>query len=96
MREFLDSAALLLAAFGLAYIVGHAKVSVALRKWAHDWVAGRLYPLRWAVSLAECAACFGFWEGVVWSWLNGGSALQNGCAVCASNLILAVVTGLMR
>ncbi len=74
-----------LAQFGLAYIVGHSKISEPFR-WLlapHmvDGIAddpprpapGLLNGARhWIVSLLECPACFGFWAGMAGGhWLVG-------------------------
>lgn len=46
------------AAFGLAYIVGHSRVSTGIR----EWLVSRLPNV---VELLQCPMCFGFWTGVI-------------------------------
>lgn len=68
-----------LAAFGFAFIVGFAKISVPFRQWLHDAVRFEkepgflnstevrrpLWGLQiWLLALLECPACLGFWIGV--------------------------------
>lgn len=71
----------LLAAFGLAYIVGHSTISLPFRKWLGGTPAkddptlyltpmpakpGALGPLGdFLTALIECPACFGFWCGLI-------------------------------
>lgn len=50
-----------IAAFGLAYIVGHSAISRPLRLALWD-VGGPF--LKFIVTLLECPACFGFWIGL--------------------------------
>ena len=45
--------------FGLAWVVGHAKVSLPLRLWLAD--RGKFAVI--LVELIECPGCFGFWAG---------------------------------
>lgn len=60
------------AAFGLAYIVGHAAITKPLRSWLYRERLAGPWPLiiveaigRTLVDLLECPACFGFWTGVI-------------------------------
>lgn len=73
--------AYLIAAFGLAYIVGHSTISLPVRVWLGGSpakpdlnltaVPGALGPLGdWLVTLLECPACFGFWTGIAASFLG--------------------------
>jgi hypothetical protein len=87
-----------LAAFGLAYIVGWSKLSLPLRE--------RLNPKSLFLALLECPACLGTWVGFAagyWAWSRGFSSLGwqmsvavGGLYTCASNLILARLTGLLE
>lgn len=97
---------LLLAAFGLAYIVGHSKVSLPFRiaLTPPDHRRGlAFWCMRTFVDLIECVACFGFWEGFVSTWLGwwvpfGGGwlgAVTAGCLVAGTNLILGSLTKLI-
>lgn len=65
----------LLAAFGLAYIVGHSTISLPFRVWLGGVPAkpevpllpqpGALGPIGdWVATMLECPACFGFWIGL--------------------------------
>lgn len=95
----------LLAAFGLAYIVGHAKISLVPRLL----LGGSLHaepPVKplvpvvgpFLVDLAECPACFGFWVGLVYALAVGGGfgdALWLGCLTSGSNFLLGRLTKLI-
>lgn len=48
-----------LAAFGLAWVVGHAKVSLRPREWLAE--RGRVGVF--VVELLECPGCFSVWSG---------------------------------
>lgn len=96
MREL----CVVLAAFGLAYIVGFSKISLPFRiaLTPGDHKQGLVFwCMRTFVEMIECVACFGFWEGVVMAQLGvwapfGVSFWQTiaaGCLVSATNLILA-------
>lgn len=87
-----------MAAFGLAYIVGHAKISLGAR----TAVAKRGALGLWLVQLLECPACFGFWTGVVagavlWraGLLAAGEASLLPPAITATNFMLGTLTGLI-
>lgn len=82
MRLFLLSCGYLLAAFGLAFIVGYAKISLPLRTWlvrekyqrwspaleVYQWYDSRFVELRrWLVDLLQCPACLGFWIGATFA-----------------------------
>lgn len=63
-----------IAAFGLAYIVGHSKISLPIRVWidpvreVHTGVfkVGKFRrPREFVLMLLECPACFGFWTGLL-------------------------------
>lgn len=49
-----------IAAFGLAYILGHSSISLAPRTWLASKSA-------WLTELLECPACLGFWIGLFWA-----------------------------
>lgn len=51
------------AVFGLAWVVGHSKISLPSR----TWLAARS---KFAVELLECVGCFSFHVGWI-SWLIG-------------------------
>lgn len=93
-----------LAAFGLAYIVGHSAISMPLRLF----IAGPSEKPRvfftTLIELIECPACLGTWIGLIvgglepslflqsW-WLMG--ALAGGCATAGVNFLLATWAGLI-
>lgn len=62
-----------LAAYGLWYVVGRARVSRRAREAIAPLappsplsVFRRVHPLRyWLVALVECPACFGYWTGSI-------------------------------
>ena len=57
-----------LAAFGLAYIVGHSSISLPVRMLMDpgEELKTPSQALRsFLLMLAECPACFGFWTGAV-------------------------------
>lgn len=79
-------ALLLLAASGLAWIVGGSAISFPIRTWMARVPA--LQPLVW---LIECCGCFGFWTGLAWGLAHPGQpipAIACGLAVSMSNLLL--------
>lgn len=56
-----------IAAFGLAYIVGHSVISLPIRMAIDPGqeLRGPADAARaWILLLAECPACFGFWTGL--------------------------------
>lgn len=92
-----------LASFGLAYIVGHSKISLPFRmlldpttdtmKWRHTRT--------WFLALLECPACLGFWEGLLYGLIvrpawNPHPWYVLALIICATNLYLAKITGLME
>jgi hypothetical protein len=72
------------AAFGLAYIVGHSAISLPLRILMEPPdLRGPQDAFRaWALMLIECPACFGFWTGLlggmVYAALDGPLYPQEG------------------
>lgn len=96
----------MLASLGLAYIVGHSKVTFRFRswwsRWYHDW-----YPMApadgdpWLLQMLECPACFGFWTGLAASVIGlvpfetRWSALAWALFTAGSNFLLGRITGLM-
>jgi Protein of unknown function (DUF1360) len=62
------------ASFGLAFVLGYAKISLPLRKFlaraAQPYegpdLGGRVFSLvaRWLLALLECPACVAFWLGL--------------------------------
>ena len=58
------------AAFGLAYIIGHSAISLGVRENI-SWIGRRGAPGKlawvatWFLALIECPACFGTWTGLV-------------------------------
>ena len=97
------------AAFGLAYILGHAQISLGIRTRLFDLC----WPTKWLVELVECPACFGthlgFWFGVLapaaWTiaiipvplplnWLTAGVWL--GLYTAGAGFLLGRATGLIN
>ena len=82
-------------AFGLAYIVGHAQITLAFRAaWADT---GKL---PWLLDLVECPACFGFWIGlatsIFWSSLfNAPFNIMLPFYTSGANFLLGRLTGLV-
>jgi len=92
-----------LAAFGLAFIVGSSKITLRMRNAiaplpkADRTLANGLR--RFFIELIECAACFGFWEGL--AALYFFSALVPRWWILplltsGVNLLLAKIAGLMN
>jgi hypothetical protein len=88
------------AAFGLAYIVGHSKISLLPR----EALAKSTNPIAVVfLLLIECPACLGFWIGGVSAvvWLGGihgydlTYVLLMALYTSGSNFILGRVTGLI-
>lgn len=90
-----------LAAFGLAFVLGHAKVSLGLRGFVHEnlgWIG------RFLVELIECPACLGFWIGLCYGFLFHPPFVPPGThgvvvlalATAGSNFILGRKSGLIR
>lgn len=87
-----------LAAFGLAYVVGHAEITDGIRNWLDE----RGPPIvQFFVALVECPACFGWWTGtVVAVYLALSGYPTEGVILApfytaATNFILGRVTGLI-
>ena len=92
-----------LATFGLAYVVGHSRISLPIR----TFIAKISLPI---VELLECPACFGvhlgFWVGFCWpiipealtqvhfDRLFGGTAL--GAYTCGAHYLLGLATGWLK
>lgn len=88
-----------ISAFGLAYIVGHSRISRPVRLALHD--TGGWWT-RTIVELVECPACFGFWTGLaVGSYLAlahhapFGVPFGVACYTTGANFLLGRVTGLI-
>lgn len=95
----------LLAAFGLAYIAGHSKISITPRLilGGSKTIEPPIPPLipgfgPFVVDLIECPACLGFWEGLVYGWVMRGQFLDGlwlGCVTSGSNFLLGRLTNLI-
>lgn len=80
-----------LAAFGVAWAVGHSRASRGLREWIFERT-----PL--FVDLLECPGCLGFYLGFafgLWELHTFTGALFLGFATVGSNVILGRLTGVM-
>ncbi len=107
MRLFLLTVLYAFAAFGFAFIVGYATISLPLRQWlvrtryqrwnpalqSYQWVGSRFLPARqWLVTLLQCPACLGFWIGVV---LWAAEPLFGAVAALGFHQLPGVVTALV-
>jgi hypothetical protein len=99
-----------LAAFGLAYIVGHSAITLAPREWLIGQRVGEkvgfvLATREWIVDMIECPACFGFWTGAVASLVGWvpfpldapawACAFTWGLFTAGTNYVLARITNLI-
>lgn len=88
-----------LAAFGLAYILGHSLITRGAREWVYDFHFGDsgLYPLRWLALLVECPACSGWWIGLAAGYHFQGIPLAIFAALftTSTNYLLGRATGLI-
>jgi len=98
------------AAFGLAYIVGHATITKVIRERLYDMgaefeiVTAPMWIRRRFVDLLECPACFGFWTGIAASFAFGPflhvggipGAFLWGCYTAGTNFTLAKITRLIE
>lgn len=90
----------LLAAFGVAFGVGHSELTYEFRKS----LSKSNVLAQWFLKLLECPACVGWHCGWVWIAIGGvhffgmsstwHEALLLGFATCGSNLLLAKFAGL--
>jgi hypothetical protein len=86
-----------IAAFGLAYIVGHSEITLGLRRYLADGNAFAQFVL----ALMECPACLGFWIGICaglntpWFGRSVSIAVCAGLYTCGANFILGRTTGLI-
>lgn len=94
-----------LAAFGLCYVVGHARVSLPFRQRLGDVAEAKQWrAMLWFVELIECPACLGFWLGLAGGWFMPTlvpapvpcAAFTLGLATCASGYILGRATGWLK
>lgn len=81
---------LLLSLYGFAWAISQSHLTYGLR----TWLAARGF--MWTVTLLECCACFGFWEGLGWGLATRSGfprSIAFGFVVTASNLVLnSIVT----
>lgn len=87
-----------MAAFGLAFIVGHSKISLVPR----GWLATRGAVGHWLVLLAECPACCGWWTGIAAAavaWGHTGFSRYEVALLpfytCGANYLLGRLSGLI-
>lgn len=96
-----------LAAFGLAYIIGHSKISLPFRQALDPGPKiesqGDVFR-SWLLILLECPACLGFWIGLAAALYqfplplalsDWEFAVLLPLVTCSSNFILGRVTGLI-
>jgi hypothetical protein len=82
-----------IAAFALAWIIGHAQISFPIR----NWLAGRNWPgVSVFLDLIQCPACLGVWIGFIAGWVCLGFVMGIFLALwtCGTNLILGALIGL--
>lgn len=100
MPEVIALAVYTLAAFGLAFVLGFAEITVAAR----DWLMKKGVVLQWFVKLLECPACVGFhiglWYALVASpefmvTLKGGP-VELAFFTAATNFVIGRSTGLIQ
>lgn len=86
MRFFILAWLYILAAFGFAFIVGYAKISLPLRAALAMaeresrgprgerivWELPLVEPRRWLLDLLQCPACLGFWIGGAFALADPG------------------------
>lgn len=98
-----------LASFGLAFVLGHSKITLPFRTWLGGAPDGNPRPAvpglgPWIVMLLECPACLGFhfgWAVVVWGPPLGvpftfwWAVAVMSCATSAVNLLLAKHVGML-
>lgn len=78
------------AAFGLAYIVGHSKISYPFR----NWLGKRGALGAWLALLLECVACFGWWTGFVIGFTGNSPVREWWPFMPGSPWVHAIVLGL--
>lgn len=94
-----------IAAFGLAFCAGFAKISFGVRVWLSQRESR---PIHWFVLLLECPACLGFWIGLITApWVRTWQPfareiplipfmILHAFFTCGSNFIIGRATGLIR
>jgi hypothetical protein len=83
-----------LAAFGLAYVVGHSVITRSLREWIAGDESSRMR--FYVITLLECPACLGFWMGLAYALAFEYHPLLAALYVCGTNFIIGRATGLVR
>ena len=84
----------LLAAFGVAFTVGHSEITLGAR----EALDRRGIVARWVVRLMECPACLGFHLGWIYALAVGSEfhPVTLAFLTCGSNFILGRLTGLIK
>jgi hypothetical protein len=83
------------AAFGLAYVAGHAVIT----RWIREWMFNHGVIPKTIVMLVECAACFGFWTGFIFGLVMNFSLIFSiviGLYTTGSNTLLGKIAGIME
>jgi hypothetical protein len=83
------------AAFGFAFVVGHAEITDPIRSALWDT---NLRPLRFAVRLLECPGCISFWVGALYLLSCGADvvcALLFGLFLTGTSMYLSLRAGLV-
>jgi hypothetical protein len=99
-------ALLLFAAYGLAWVLGRSKLTLALREWlaaprdapADRYHSHMVFPPRpaalWVLALIECPGCVGFHEGWVYGAVTRAgwrASILFGLGTLAMNLIFETI-----
>lgn len=89
-----------IAAFGFAVIIGHAEVTLPIRRGLAALTAIRVLSIPAVVllKLIQCPMCIGAWTGAVTSYVLRGDWLDvigAGCYVAGANFVLGRLTGLI-
>ena len=92
------------ASFGLAFVIGHSKISRPFRLLLGP-TSDRQVVRHWLIMLLECPACLGFWFGLAYALatdfmfgfpLRGwGAILGLALYTCGANFLLAALSGLL-
>ncbi len=95
-----------LAAFGYAYVLGFAVISLPIRRAldpGNKVETAGAFVRSFTLTLIECPACLGWWvgawAGVIWGWGEPGkfaTIFMLAFYTCGTNFILGRLTGLIR
>lgn len=89
-------AQLLLAAYGLSWILGRSKITLGVRQWLDRADSEGLSPAGWMLALLECPACTGWWLGIAYGIRIGANPGLIALTVLTTNLILETITSHLK